>query len=205
MQYTFIFNANLEEAYSLIFSLWEKAKQETGEGGESPQTSGTPDSNHGRELKSRPSRRISLQNPASAKASLEPKATEEDWRLVLQGAKGLNFEKDAVILKEGTDIGAIYQIVQGNCRIEKETPEGKKVLGSMEQGQLFGEMSFLQGGGATVSVVADEEVTVYVIEGGYINALFGRYPDLAGRFYHFLSSVLANRLNKRESDLAKVC
>jgi CRP-like cAMP-binding protein len=202
-QYTFIFNASLEEVHSLIVSLWEKAKQEAGESGDGQGSGPASAEVSSRKLESKPSRRISL-NPQTAKASLEPKATEEDWRLVLQGAKDLHFQKDQVILKEGLEHQCVYQIVHGNCRIEKETPEGvKKVLGSMEQGQLFGEMSFLQGGGATVSVVADEEVTVYVIEGDYINALFGRHPDLAGRFYHFLSSVLANRLNKRESDLAK--
>jgi hypothetical protein len=44
----------------------------------------------------------------------------------------------------------------------------------------------------------------YVIEGYFINILFVRYPELAGKFYHYLSSVLANRLNKREVALQRL-
>lgn len=35
----------------------------------------------------------------------------------------------------------------------------------MEQGALFGEMTFLEKGKATASVIADGDVQIYIIEG----------------------------------------
>jgi len=73
------------------------------------------------------------------------------------------------------------------------------VLGKMVESEMFGEISFLEGGAATASVVADsDKVEIYVIEGYFINVLFVRQPGLAGRFYHHLSSLLALRLAIRE-------
>jgi len=60
----------------------------------------------------------------------------------------------------------------------------------MNTGALFGEMSFLEGGAATASVIADEDaVDMYIIEGYFINIVFVKYPDLAGRFYCYIASV----------------
>lgn len=55
----------------------------------------------------------------------------------------------------------------------------------MHEGETFGEISFLQGKGATASVVADSEtgVDLTIIEGYFINALFNIHADFAGRFF----------------------
>ena len=69
----------------------------------------------------------------------------------------------------------------------------------MNQDETFGEISFLQGGsrGANASVIAnsDDGVELTIIEGYYINALFNVNPGFAGRFYQYLSMVLAHRIN----------
>jgi hypothetical protein len=42
------------------------------------------------------------------------------------------------------------------------------------------------------------KVTIQILEGWYINLLFVNYPDLAGKFYAYLCSVIAKRLKERE-------
>jgi len=60
----------------------------------------------------------------------------------------------------------------------------------MTTGSLFGEMSFLEGGPATASVIADDDaVEMYIIEGYFINIVFVKYPELAGRFFCYIASV----------------
>ena len=64
--------------------------------------------------------------------------------------------------------------------------EGERiVLGHMGQDETFGEISFLQGKGASASVVADSEdgVDLTIVEGYFINALFNIHADFAGRFF----------------------
>jgi CRP-like cAMP-binding protein len=72
----------------------------------------------------------------------------------------------------------------------------------MFENETFGEVSFLfsqkTSAKASASVVADTDVDLYIIEGSWINILFVKYPGMAGRFYHYLASVLAHRLKKQE-------
>jgi len=74
----------------------------------------------------------------------------------------------------------------------------------MESGELFGEISFLEGVKTSASVIADEDNTeVYIIEGAALSVLFSRQPALCGRFYRYLAQLLSTRLKEREKSLSK--
>lgn len=127
--------------------------------------------------------------------------SQEDWNIILQGAKFLTFMKDEIILEPADESTNIYQIGRGNCRVEVQENGKTKVLGIMNNSEMFGEISFLNGTGATVSIVANENNThIYCIEREYIAKLFEKIPGTAGKFYKFLSWVLARRIRQRESE-----
>lgn len=131
--------------------------------------------------------------------------TKSDWNLVQQGFKCITYVKDEPIIEQGKSHQRIYQIAKGRCRIEISSDGVNTVVGHVKSGALLGEMSFLEGTAATASVIADENaVDVYVLEGHFINILFVKYPDLAGRFFCYLATVIAGRLNERESSLKKI-
>lgn len=117
---------------------------------------------------------------------------------LLQGAKLVGFADGEYVIKEGMQHHRIYQVASGKCIIKKNTDQGEITLGQMEEGALFGEMTFLEKGNATASIIASGDVQIYIIEGYFINILFVDYPDLAGRFYSYLATVLAQRLSDRE-------
>uniref|UniRef100_A0A6B2L0J8 Cyclic nucleotide-binding domain-containing protein n=1 Tax=Arcella intermedia TaxID=1963864 RepID=A0A6B2L0J8_9EUKA len=76
-----------------------------------------------------------------------------------------------------------------------------KILGTIGAPQTLGEISLLLNTKATASVIADsDQVEVLVLEKNFMNIMFVRYPDMAGRFYHYLASILARRLGFHESD-----
>jgi CRP-like cAMP-binding protein len=130
--------------------------------------------------------------------------TADDWNRLLEGARLVGYPGGDYVVKEGMEHLRIYQIAQGRCAIKKNTPDGGQItLGFMEQGALFGEMTFLEKGKATASVIADSDVQVYIIEGYFINILFVDHPELAGRFYSYLATVLAQRLSDRESQIQR--
>ncbi len=69
-----------------------------------------------------------------------------------------------VALCTGSDLGICLpggvhcmQVGHGRCRVEKLIDGHAKVLGGIAQQETFGEISFLQGEGATASVIADED------------------------------------------------
>jgi CRP/FNR family cyclic AMP-dependent transcriptional regulator len=129
----------------------------------------------------------------------------QEWQLILNGARIVNFRKDDVVMKEGEATTRVFQLASGECRFEKVIDGQNKVLGKMALAEgstdnLFGEISFLEGGKASASVVCDKDETqIAIIEGYWLDVLFQYYPELSGRFYHYLANVLSKRLKQRES------
>lgn len=72
--------------------------------------------------------------------------TENDWALFLDGAKQRRYKKGDYILKEGHPTQALYQILQGNLRVElqlKDQPTAV-IVGHRGPGEMFGETSLLK-------------------------------------------------------------
>lgn len=131
--------------------------------------------------------------------------TEQDWSRILKGANLVNFQKGDAVIKEGDTFQRVFQLLKGSACIQKEVNGVMTVLGRLtaEDG-IFGEISFLEGGSATASIVADEpDTAVYIIEGYFLNVFFERNPGFSGRFYHFLAHLLSKRIKSREAALAK--
>lgn len=126
-----------------------------------------------------------------------------DWNLLQQGFQCISFTKGMAIIQQGQTQSRLFQIAKGSCRIEikNEGDVAPKVVGRLTTRDLFGEISFIhQGSAASASVVADDDtVELYVLEGHFLNILFVKYPDLAGRFFAYLAGVIAGRLNEREA------
>jgi CRP-like cAMP-binding protein len=65
----------------------------------------------------------------------------------------LKYQQSDVILQENDDVQAFYIIYEGSVR----AMHGAKRAGKIRRGGFFGEISLLQNGAATVSLVAQEE------------------------------------------------
>jgi hypothetical protein len=88
--------------------------------------------------------------------------TKEDWDLVLKGAKTEVYSKGETVICEGQQYQRLYHIGRGSCLIKRDN----KILRRLEQGEMFGEISFLEGGGASATIEAGESgVELYIIEG----------------------------------------
>ncbi|PRP88917.1 hypothetical protein PROFUN_00385 [Planoprotostelium fungivorum] len=123
--------------------------------------------------------------------------TTEDRAALLEGAKTQKYEENQEIVSIGADHQRVYQIDKGVCRIER----GNQILGFLQEGQFFGEISFLLSGGATATIVAhSDQVELSILEGYFINILFGIRPEMAGRFYKHLANILQRRIREREDE-----
>jgi len=131
--------------------------------------------------------------------------SDDDWTQILEGTRSLHYKKDVhIVMQDQSETYRLFQISKGSCRIEKTVDEDVIQIAIIQGGEIFGEIAFLEGGGATASVVADEDDTViHVIEGYYLDILFDYFPPLSGRFYHYLATVLSTRLKLREATQAK--
>ena len=106
------------------------------------------------------------------------------------------YPKGKPVFQQG-DLGqALYLVERGRVRLFRTHLGGQeKTLGYVGPGEIFGEMSLLDGSERSASALAEEEALLPVLRRGAYLALIRRLPLIA----HNLARLLAHRL--READL----
>ncbi len=126
--------------------------------------------------------------------------TPDDQRLLGAKAEQAAYHRGDVLLAEGTQARKLFLIRQGYVRIE-HTAKGQGIaVARLGPGQVFGEMSFLEGTGATASVIAEDDVHAEIVDGAYLDTLLRSDPGFAARFYQSLAVAMAQRLRKTTHD-----
>lgn len=121
--------------------------------------------------------------------------TDAEEATLLERAGLSHFEAESVILQEGSEHSAIHVIKRGSVMVTKESAGFPLELSRLGPGQIFGEMSFIEGIPASASVATyDEGVDAYVIEGRLVEELMEKDPAFFGRFYKSLAEILSRRL-----------
>ena len=120
--------------------------------------------------------------------------TEDDQRLLIEAGEIRLFEKDEIMLEEGDRRRIIHIILEGTCRVER-SHFGKGVLiAGLEAGEFFGEMSFLEGVGASATVVANGAGKVLCVSPESVNSLLQSESSHQCRLLkenHYLKARLA--------------
>jgi CRP/FNR family cyclic AMP-dependent transcriptional regulator len=77
------------------------------------------------------------------------------------------YPNGSVIIEEGTVGDWVYVILEGSVKVRKKTPKGSVTVDTLKEGDVFGEMGFLEGGKRlrSASVVASGDVWVGVLDG----------------------------------------
>ena len=119
-------------------------------------------------------------------------AQEEQW-LREQSAQE-SYGPGDVILSEGEERHALFLIRSGVVRVELEHPEFNIEIARLNTGEIFGEMSFLQGFSVTANVIANDKVEVDVVNADVIDELIAKDEGFFGRFYQSLAHILCTRL-----------
>eukprot|EP01097_Dermamoeba_algensis_P008747 TRINITY_DN593_c0_g1_i10.p1 TRINITY_DN593_c0_g1~~TRINITY_DN593_c0_g1_i10.p1 ORF type:complete len:301 (-),score=34.26 TRINITY_DN593_c0_g1_i10:634-1536(-) len=113
----------------------------------------------------------------------------------------LTFEKDAVIVSEGTTNRHLYRIKSGVAAVMKNINGEMKILSRVEQDAVLCEMSVLDKNGVTsASIVAEGRTEVWAIDVSFVHELFPWEPGLSKRFYNYLAVLLARRLADKGKD-----
>ncbi len=123
-------------------------------------------------------------------------------RLMVQG-KSQQFiyviDRGEVRVERRLRVRAKYVADKGKVRVERSDSGEEDTYTNVEiarlgRGALFGEMSFLDGGPVSANVIAVGEVEVLRVDAKAVKQMMKSDPSFAGRFYHSLADILANRL-----------
>ena len=126
---------------------------------------------------------------------------EKDLQELLQFSKILRFKPGDLIIAEGCYEGWIYYLISGKARILKN---GKELTVLQRTGDIFGEMSVIDGSARSASVYSMDETLCLAIDFSGTDKLTID-NKLAFRYmiYRDFSEVLANRLRLTTLELVK--
>ncbi|MCG6551826.1 MAG: cyclic nucleotide-binding domain-containing protein [Candidatus Magnetominusculus sp. LBB02] len=110
-----------------------------------------------------------------------------------------------VIYNEGEKGGTLYFLMKGKVRICRLTQDGDVLpYASVNEGESFGLMSFIDGTDHTAMTVADKDSEVFKIEKADFEKLFTANPALTAKLYRNIGVQLCEiirDMNKQYMDL----
>lgn len=113
---------------------------------------------------------------------------DEDLNIVSKVLKEKDFKSGTTIFREGEDGQSLYIIKRGEVKACKATPEGDLLtLALHKDGEIFGEMSFLDGRPRSATIVAITDTKVFVLEKEEFETLVDRHPRL---IYKMLKNIV---------------
>jgi len=106
----------------------------------------------------------------------------------------------SVIVEEGTVGDWVYVILEGTAKVRKKTPKGLVTIDSLKEGDVFGELGFLEGGKRlrSASVIASGDVWVGILDGAKLSTDYEMLP-------YNLRALIRSLVVKLREITASVC
>jgi CRP/FNR family transcriptional regulator len=118
--------------------------------------------------------------------ALPPKARER----LLKNTKRRTYAAGDAIVHEGDSALYLYIVDTGHGRIEQVD---RGVVGRFGPGDFFGELALLDQGDRTATVIAEDELTCYLIPAWEFRALLHEHPAMAIPMLHKVIARLHGR------------
>ena len=126
--------------------------------------------------------------------------TDGDESRLLAGATRTRYEHGQTIVAEGDHPRRLFILRRGAARVERNHGGYGVEISRLGEGELFGEMSFVEDFPASASVVAQGPCEVDAVDESHVHALAEADPAFAGRFYRSIAEVLSRRLRATSVD-----
>lgn len=114
--------------------------------------------------------------------------TDKEVETVATVVKKKDFKLGETVFKESEDGASIYVIKRGEVKACKTAPDGELfTLTIMKDGEIFGEMSFLDGRPRSATIVAVSDLETYMIEKSDFETLVDGNPRI---IYKLLKNIV---------------
>jgi len=121
--------------------------------------------------------------------------TANDWTLIADKAKRIEFKQGEPIVQKGKRTQGVFLLLKGSARVQLAS-RFRDTVPAITAGEVCGEISFIDDLPATATVLALEPVEVFYLERSVLQSLFELFPHLGSRFYRSLASSLSRRLRE---------
>ena len=134
-----------------------------------------------------------------ARAELFGELAPDEVAVLAEAARAVSFPRNALVFEAGDPAGELYVVRSGRIAIASRAPDGREsVVALMEEGDLFGEMSFFDGQGRSALARALEPSELIAVPFPPIRAVLDQRPTLLWP----VVALLAGRLRSTNSALA---
>jgi CRP/FNR family transcriptional regulator, cyclic AMP receptor protein len=108
--------------------------------------------------------------------------------------KRRTYAPDETIVREGTTGTALYILLSGRARIERDGASGPETLGEVRAGDFFGELALIEEEPRSASVIAADETECLLFPAWEFTALLDEHPQIAVP----IMRALIARIHRRE-------
>ncbi len=129
--------------------------------------------------------------------------SNEDLALLLTYCELVLAAKDHLIIRKGDVSDSLYLVVSGQVRARIRVGGRDTSLGTLEPGEVFGEVAMLSQTARSADVVADSPARLLRLTSGNFQELMTHHADLAVRMLFSMARQLATRLSQRNQELYK--
>jgi len=126
--------------------------------------------------------------------------TANDRAMLRSVARRMIYKPREIIITINSKPNALFILVRGTATVE--VVRGQPVA-RLTAGDICGDMSFVENGAASASVVAETELEVDVLDLPQIKEIFAHYPHLETRFYKSLAVLLSQRMRATLKQFSK--
>ncbi|MBN1596059.1 cyclic nucleotide-binding domain-containing protein [candidate division FCPU426 bacterium] len=128
--------------------------------------------------------------------------SDKEMATVIRRSKQMEYKAEGVIVREKSPGGMMHIILEGSVEVRKKTPDGnEKPLAILNEGTVFGEMSFFDGCPYSASVIAKENTSTLTMFKNDFLEMAETEPALALKMAINLINTLSTRLRKTNENL----
>lgn len=129
--------------------------------------------------------------------------SDHDLQLLAGFGKRRSFRTDEEILRVNQSNASLFIVEAGLLHVRRQSPTGRPLLlGRINAGQFFGEISLFDPGPTTASVVAVSDGTLIEIDRDSFAAFTQQNPEASSRLLLGMMSEMARRLRHADEKIS---
>ncbi len=109
-----------------------------------------------------------------------------------------SFPKGQPIVRQGESGNEMYVVINGTADVFMHSSEQSRKLGSLERGDVFGEMGLIRHHERMADVIATQDVEVLAVNERFLERIKRRYPRIATEIFSNISKILSDRLEQAQ-------
>jgi CRP-like cAMP-binding protein len=126
--------------------------------------------------------------------------SEAEEKSILDQCDSIDLVKGDILFRKGDESNALYIVSKGELSVLDEIPGQRVFLAGLHEGEIFGEMAFLDGNPRSASVTAVKDSVVLRFTKEDFIRMVVESPETGARFMIAIGKFLVDRL--RRADIA---